>query len=449
MHNELFDKSNHFIEDLMIYISYLLIPIWAIKGTIALRNSALFLGASLSLYYIFKIYKKKSINLNNFFRFSPIFLISILFAWVIIHYFYFGMDSISQLKELKSTWARSLAAMLYGVGLGVAYSKNPNKLSYLWFSIILCFIYTFFQYLIKLQYGGGLFQIDWWNGYIFEGKLNAVLIGIIAISGIYGSLIDGKFRSNIFFKLSYLVLSASLILYSYVFIFDSRTGVILFLITNLFAWFIYKRYSYNRINRRALTGLILVLSLLIIFFSIKQIEHNPGSLAIVSDALIAIDIEGNKEWINPVTLGTAKSSSGSTNYFRIAWATAGLVVLMPSNPLGYGLLGSSFNKALAEIYPTFDKDMLSTHSAWVDFGLAFGYPGLSLLLGSVLIIFIRALTRRCMQKDNGATISLISFALLVIYAVGEAGSGHAFEILIFLISFLSALQALAFTGVKR
>jgi hypothetical protein len=83
-------------------------------------------------------------------------------------------------------------------------------------------------------------------------------------------------------------------------------------------------------------------------------------------------------------------------------------------------------------------DFSSTHSAWIEFGLAFGYPGMFLLLGTLVILITRSARKQFMFR---ATCLSISLSLLLMYTVGELSTAHAVEILFYWIAFIFAIQA--------
>ena len=91
----------------LILISSILLGIWAVKGTIALRNILLGIGAPISIYYCYQ-YFKLSTQKIPFKNFIPIIMLGLMFCWVIFHYFFLSRFPDIQLHELKSTWFRAL-----------------------------------------------------------------------------------------------------------------------------------------------------------------------------------------------------------------------------------------------------------------------------------------------------------------------------------------------------
>lgn len=73
---------------LLIFVSSLLLGIWAVKDTIALRNILLIGGSLISiifLYYYFRVMDIRNAGLN----WLPLACIFITLVWVVLHYFFF------------------------------------------------------------------------------------------------------------------------------------------------------------------------------------------------------------------------------------------------------------------------------------------------------------------------------------------------------------------------
>ena len=99
----------------LIILSSVLLGIWAVKGTIALRNSLLGIETVLSTIYCIRFFKvdKQKPPLKNW---TPLILLGLMFCWVIFHYFFLTRFPEQQFHELTSTWLRSFLAVVVGVG---------------------------------------------------------------------------------------------------------------------------------------------------------------------------------------------------------------------------------------------------------------------------------------------------------------------------------------------
>jgi hypothetical protein len=124
--------------------------------------------------------------------------------------------------------------------------------------------------------------------------------------------------------------------------------------------------------------------------------------------------------------------AGNT-YERITWATQG-IILISQYPLGYGSINSSFVGMLN--HAKVDQKLESqTHSAWIDFGLAFGIPGLLILIFTFTSIIYKGSIR-------GSQFGLIGVWLILGFiplgVIAEINYKHNFEILLFFIAFAAA-----------
>lgn len=167
-------------------ISSLLLGVWAVQGTIALRNSLLVIGALVSITYI-----QTSISLRGFRNWLPNILIWLMFGWIFFHFFYISNVQASQLYELKSTFLRSILAVILSFGLAFALKNHPARMNYLWIGIIVSYVYLFTQYLIKVYHFQRIQIVDFEN-YIYALKMNGVLMGTILNLGMLSAYLDSK-----------------------------------------------------------------------------------------------------------------------------------------------------------------------------------------------------------------------------------------------------------------
>lgn len=436
-------------------LSSILLGIWAAKETIALRNILLVSGTLLSIFYISREIKRGDLRGQcDFWRILPFAFLGLIFIWVLCHYLFFTVDPAQQLKELKSTWLRALMASIVGVGTGLALSNRPNRLNLLWLGIFVAFMVLFYQYIPRALAQHKLLAPDY-GYYLFHLKINTVLMGTILLAGVDGALFD-HLRSIQFqwrhFRWSYLLfwlMSTVMALWSFVFIVDARNGIGLSTILYGF-WFlcasvILIRSQLRRFNLRgwliflfASAGLLLIL-----YFGFLQTKLNPGWNTLLADAKIAVQIDRYPNWQNPPQLGYPKRDDGQTvtlnTYERVAWATAGSRAII-QYPVGVGILSYPF-----AIHPKRPANMqsfpgipgIATHSGWVELGLAFGVPILSLIFGILLLSLVNVI-----RGAYPAKMSILGFCILIfcLYTVGEATIDHGLEILFFLLAMLPALM---------
>ena len=437
-------QANELIGFALILIGSILLGIWAVKGTIALRNILLGIGTPISLFYCYQYFKfnRQKIHLKNF---MPIILIGLMFCWVIFHYFFLSRFPDIQFHELKSTWLRSVLATIVGVGTGIAILKRPNAVNFLWFGILISFAYLFYQY-IPLAISTNNINHHGYEQFIYSGKISGVLTGTLMIAGLLGTTLDlyqNLEKSSKFFLLIFWLLGSCTSLYADVYIFDTRNGVglavLLFGLVSLGLFFkiLLGSAGGNQIFKRI--AFIALLLGVVGWFSWQQVKLNPGWASILDDAKIALQIDQYPNWQNPRVLGYPKSVSGqnvaANTYERLSWATAGVTIFVPENPLGVGILSKPFGVLLNSTFPSSGNYIVSTHSAWVELTLAFGIPGLVLTLGALAAILV--LSSRA-QGHFRYLPMVMSLAIILLYTVGEISSQHGIEILCFMTALLSS-----------
>jgi hypothetical protein len=441
----------------LVFISSVLLGIWATRDTIALRNILLALGSVLSLIYIMLEFRLHHLATQlTWKRCLPLILIGLIFAWVVFHYLFLSRYPELQFDELKSTWLRSFLAVLLALGTGLAISRAPILINFLWLGILASFLVLFYQYIPIALAKNSLFAIDHYGpSYIYLAKINGVLMGTILIAGLTGTLIDTTRRGNsrmILLTSTYWFIGVFLAIYSYVYIFMARNGVglaaLLFIGWLVIGIPVYVRNALKKQRAQIpvfllSSTLVLVATFLFGWLGLQHIKSAPGWLSLVDDVSVAVQIEKYPNWRDPATLGYPKKLDGTSvaanTYERAAWATAGSTLFMPENPLGLGVLNRPYPRLLLEKYGGKDVSYIpSTHSAWIEFGLAFGYPGMFLMLATLVIVTVRSVRKQFIFR---ATCLSISASLLLMYAVGELSTAHAVELLFYWITFIFAIQA--------
>jgi hypothetical protein len=470
-----------FLQYTLIFFSSVLVCIWAMQHTIALRNGLLALGtiAGAAYFYLFFKSSKDRISFKNF---IPLTMLGLVFVWVLIHYFFLVEDSVVQYQELRSTWLRCLLATIMGFATGLAISKKPSLMQCLWLGLFVATVAVYMQYIPRAWHAKNLFQPDYFN-YIFYGKHNFVMVGTVLIAGIVGGMGDqlgrrlsppvshqtselrqSKQLQKMLKAIGYLLFfigqlcAIAAVLFAFVFMFDTRNGiglaVILLLIAVAFVFLpiligrsVTVSNSGNQIKNRwigktASLVLLLTITFLTTYFVGRQMQVNQGWVNAIEDTKIAVQIDRYPHWQNPSIMGYPKTDSGRqvtiNNYERVAWATAA-ARMMIDQPLGNGVLHYSFRRALEKYYPNIFANpnfASASHSAWLELGLTLGLPGLLLLIGALLFLLKQFWGGSTPFSKTG--FMLVS-ALLLLYIVAELIGQHGLESLFFWIALLSGL----------
>jgi hypothetical protein len=440
-------RSFAILSALIICISTVLLAIWSIRDTIALRNVLLVLGALVALFLIKQYLKQpQKIASNSIWHYAPIILSACTLVWVGIHYLVFSQDSALQLKDLTSTWVRVLMASMIGAATGLVIKDNPQRSQYLWFGIFCSFAYLLVHYLEAYAQSGALFMPDYYFTSPFSNKINTVLMGglfIAAICGASATALTSKYSPS-YPRIIYIywAIAVAIILFAYTTIIDTRNGLGVGLIL-LSAWVLY--VFCVMLGRQLLTrtlnwkrGLLILLPILFIFIFVQQhLNINRGWNNFFEDIAIGFQIDEVPNWQNIQKFGYPKTPSGEqvypNNYERAAWAAAGVRTIQ-ENPLGYGLLEHSLGKMIQKSYP--EAVIRSSHSAWVDFGLAFGIPGLALVLSALISTIALAIRS---YSPNKLVVVWMALSLLIIFTIAEVSSNHTIEILFFCIALLNTM----------
>lgn len=483
------NKLSNQIRFTLVCIGSALLGIWLTQNTIALRNILLWVGALLAVKYLVDWYRYDCINSTkcsiSWLDIAPLIPIILIFVWVIIHYMVFSREPEKQFQELTSTWLRSFLGLLIGAGTGLVIGRSKHPLHFflpiLWLGLLISFLILFVQYIPKAFQKGSVFAVDWFSNYIYWAKFNGVLAGSLLMAGLMGLVLD-RLRINYFSSIKsfndrhkdtypankdasnswqktphkdnlliyiYPIVGICLTLYSFVFIFDAKAGVGMAVILISF-WslisliYILQSLTQSKRNKSQTTFYIKLVSILLLvailtgWFSVKHMKNNPGWETLLTDIVISADIDKHPNWQEPLRYGYPKREDGAevrgNTYERVAMALVGIRIIQ-SEPEGYGVF-RSFDKQIKTYFPDY-KSHIYTHSAWIDFGLAFGLPILILILMTFLLLTLNALRGTFQTK---LTVISILLVVLVLYSVGEYAFQQSVEILFFIYGLILTLS---------
>lgn len=436
------------LEFIIIGVSTVLLAVWAMQNTIALRNILLVIGAISALIYWYQNYKMGLFNSARLPRFYwiPLVLIGCLFAWVLLQNLFLVTDKGMQRHELTSTWLRAFLALILGSGTALAVGRRPKAIAWIGLGLLANFIAVFCEYLPSAIERGSLFKTGSGLDNILGGKVYGALMGTLYFAGLLGTFSD-ILKSNRGFKvlqLALALLAAVFVLFCYVFVLDTRNGLALAMLLSL-AWIGIQAYSILKgkkiLNAKQLKWMILICSgflCAILFFGYQQLKHNPFWSHFIEDVNISRKIDQHTTWMNNPAIQAyplaedGRSVSPST-YERVAWFVAG-VSIIPNHPLGVGVLKHSFGRAIKSDY--LDVSVTTSHCAWIDYALALGLPGLLLMLMPLVLCFLMA------DKNSSQFVSMakwLAIGIFLIYGLGELFNQAALEILIYWLSILAVL----------
>ena len=442
------------IEWIFLGLGSILIAIWPMRDTIAVRNILLVLCTLISFFYLYKNFRALVWNQKQSIKsWMPIILVTLLFIWVLIHYFLFSRDPEAQLKELTSTWVRSLMAGITGFTLGLIINRREKGYGFIMLALISGLLIYITHYFLLVMQTGNVLQTMHWNS-IYWGKINQVLIGTLFIAGILGFLDvylrsksdkshNPSFKMLIWMQGLFYFLGLLVVLHCYVYAVNTRNGVgitimmvLLFLLKILIL--VIPRALKSNDKVFVYRSLLIIFSILLalVVFSSQHLKNNVGWSTYLEDVKIASQVDKNSNWqtIPSKAINTQSGRQIAQNtYERTAWIIIASRTIM-NYPWGYGLIHNAFHHLVKLDYP--NSDLTVSHNGWLDLGLSFGVVGLTLALGSLAWTF--SLSVRS-NSSVAPTVFWSALGILLAYTLLEIFYYHGVEILIFWLVFMPAL----------
>lgn len=371
--------------------------------------------------------------------------------WVLIHYWFFAQEPDLQWLEIKSLWVRVIAGMLIATAMGVLIRKSDRINSvfiFAFFGMSISIVWVFV--LNSLRLGHLITPNEFLENFLFDrNKVGTAFFSVVDLAVGCASLItiscNNSGQKYIGKSIAILVLMGLSIGASVIVNSKNGVGVGSILVIIFIIWLsidAYKNHNPEKLNfRLLLIGVTIALLLTVALVHKNHTSAGWGSL--LPDIKVAFEIDKYQAW-KGVTASNGeplpKNSLGkvvaANIYERYAWIAAGSREII-KHPMGYGLINHpSFPRWLKEDGLAFDG-IGSTHSGWVDLGLAFGYPALflsALSFLAILIIYIRSNVK--IFYTNLAI--WISLAILMAGFVQEVTYKQTFEALVFFMTFSAA-----------
>lgn len=451
MTNTLHYKKNIQYADLVCLISVIgLLIIWVLPDTIALRNALLITGAVSG----FIVIKKSHFFVGRSWQeMMPLYLLALLFIWALVHFFLFSLNPELSLNELKSVWTRAFLASITAIGVSIALRRNHVFRPYFFITIFAISWINLGAYgWLSYEESKFILPADFVVLFVFK-KIEAAFFGVIAIAISCANIIylmaKKLDRKTIVIISVWFLGIASAILSSIVANTKNGVAVALGLCVLLGIALLYRAiFAKGFTKLKMILPATFIAILLVSGWKFHAQFASQGWNTLLEDIQISSKIDehnfwrfNSHHWNKVVGELFPKNSKGlpvaGNTYERIAWATQG-VRLISQYPLGYGSINRSFVGLLN--HATLEQQLESqTHSGWIDFGLAFGLPGLLILLMTFSSIIYYGLLR-------GTQFGLIGVWLILGFMpfglIAEINYKHNFEILLFFISFAAASTVL-------
>jgi hypothetical protein len=435
------DKYERYLSIACLFSVVGLLTIWVLPNTIALRHVLLGIGVIAAFPIIIKSHFFRR---ESFWEVLPLWFLLSLFVWVVVHLSFFSLNFQLELKEFKTLWARAILGAVLAMALSIVLQKRANLRVYFFvalFIVSLINIGAYFYMSAISPEGTFISFFNFVDRFVFK-KIEAAYFGVLAISVACANIVyllgnpSSKKRAT---AITWWVVGIAVALTASI-INITKNGIAGGVALCILLAITYLVRSFLRGSRTKLK-IFLSASLIGLFLlggsQMNRLFASPGWSNFIEDVEFSSQIDHHSAWKkNNSTSFPIKTSgvmvSGNV-YERMSWATAG-VRLIKAYPLGYGSINRSFVGMLNHAKVEQDLDSQS-HSGWIDFGLAFGIPGLLILLATFLSIVWFGLKHSGQFGLMGAwlAIGLMPFGLF-----SEINYKHNFEILIFFISFAAA-----------
>jgi len=458
----------------MVLATGVLLIVWALPHTIAARNIALVSGALASLAWLWMVRPK--IQFRNI---LPVILLASVIIWMLFHWLFISNLKEQQWDEIDSTWLRVGISIILAFGLGQVIARQN-----LYFLVIALAIIALPSLTAILYF----YQVDLQNKWILDGFLGVFKM---KFSGVYfivcQVLLGFGLVSYSFFGRSQTknyVLSIGLVgsLLIMLGVIDAIALRALNVILVVFVCFgillLYFLFQFRIHIIETRSGFWLLPFAAVIFIAIYGVmvgffqydkKYEGKFVNLIGDIQIATQLKKNQTWIRdgrpiPEPIDSNGRPINGSTYERTSWFIRGAQFII-ENPFGNGITHQSFGYYMRDTYP--NSKALMTHSAWIDYTLGVGLPGLFLtwlaILGCLQICQRSLKTRNSLQKIdpdlnksfnlrinnvssypliNGQLIDYCGFWLIIgiafYWLVGEVSEREYIEHYFFLITFTAS-----------
>jgi hypothetical protein len=417
-----------------------LLCIWVIPGTIALRHILLIAGCIAAVGLIrYNWAKLRAVDTCHL----PLLSISALFLWVLIHYAFFSLNSALELSEIKGLWVRSLLGAIAAVGLGIAIVKYSKLRLYFYIALFATPLINIGSYGWASYLNHGFVKPNDFVRFLFT-KIETAFFGAIAAAIATGNLIHlmaGKVDASKIIQILWWVLGLVLVLVSAL-VSSTKNGIAIALgLCALLAFVVLVNSMLNKSGSKVLPVTV-VFTIVLLSAGIWK-GHTSSAYrgwdTVFQDAALGLDIDGNKQWQKregsvPAPLNSQGVEAALNTYSRFAYAAAG-VRLISQYPSGYGSINQSF-KGLQEVAQIPHEHEGQVHSGWIDFGLAFGIPGLLLIFSTMASIIYFGLKSK---SSIALPWVIVCLAFIPFGLIAEISYKQYFEATIFFLTLASTV----------
>lgn len=433
-------------------LSFLLLFVWSIPGTIALRTLLMISALALATGSLLTTNAMTSIAKAT--PRAPLVALALLSAWLLIGSIFVSHDSHWSLGELRGQWLTSLIALMLGLMLGYLDNTRPrHDTSRLWTGIALvlgsqCLIAVGQSFWHWIGYGEMLRnEVPLTGGKLEMSYIVNIVLAILTVD-LFLRATERRALLHVPLAVNLSLVAAGL---TSNYLAGSRNGVIgtVFLAASTaILFFIDGRH---RIGRKKAVAIVVALVTLMAVFSVASYRADPRWKVFAETAEIAMNLDGNKAWLDadntpPPLLGDGTPVDMSA-YLRIAWLTAG-GRLISDQPYGVGYGRNAFVRALKR--QGYAAKLGHAHSGFVDLLAGGGVPAVLLWLAFAATLIVAGWRSFATHRNpQGLLLILLASGFNGRMLIESVNRDHMLQMFFFLVGALLIGSTLSKTQQDR
>lgn len=420
-------------------LATLLMFVWSIVGTIALRNTfILWVLVALPFLHVDRAHLRRSLCQGG------VIALTVLTGWIVIHNLFFAWDAARSWYE-SVQWFKAILCLLLGVALMCAPREADGRSRWQIWIVGACLAWALHLVLNVLlkDYGSqsilAALQAPTLIGsrdmvsYLGTGLLAVLLADVVTRLSHTGHLLPLGVRSLWAALLGTILLTTATM---------TRNALPVMAVEIVMAIAAIIGASATRTQKLRRGGMAAGVLVLIVVAAWANLKLDSRWNTFADSARIAWDIDHNNWWIdqvkNPRPLDAEGVQVEHSAYNRIAWMR-GACRMIATYPMGVGYDRNAFRRSLMKYYGAANTASGHAHAGIFDFTLATGLPGGFLLVASMLLLIGTGWRRWRRERDaSGLALAIFVASYLLRAAVDGIVRDHMLEQAMFVIGLLLA-----------
>ena len=420
------------------WMSFILLIIWSIPHTIALRYSLM----SASLLCCLSVASVRQALWTQLRHSRTLWLYLLLSLWLLIQVPTVALHPGETLEELRGQWLKSSLALLLGMavmylGRHQASSGRAQVLNGVFVALGCAVLIQALDYL----WAWGVYGESPFNSTgVFNGKVQvsylANLFLLLCMAEAFSRLSGG----GRYFQVPSLLLAGWALLAAAVTFFSgARNGLIGLVLLCMSTGLLVLYYAPASIRRSHRMGGFVALLLLAGTLTGLHLKTDSRWARFVESTAYSFHTDTVLSWLDakryPYPILSDGQPLDDSAYERTAWIIVGMK-LSAEHPLGVGFTRKAYSNAVMEKYGVAVRH---SHSGLVEYTLGMGWPGMALWGAFLLAVFAQGLRRLLKHHD---TLALTSMFLISGFAgrmvIENITRDHMMEMFMFLIGLVLA-----------